>query len=266
MAQPERPAGHGEELREVGGAVVGHDGANPDVEATVKSHGALQIAGGGDALFIGEHLDVGQAGPVIDADMHELPAGATDPGRAISVDAVSGSEDAAELLDVDMKEIARPAPLVPSRRHLRLEELQSVQAGTLQHPCDGGAGHLEAAGDLRAGLTTTPQAHHQLDPRLFQPPRTATRPRRAVSQSLPAGFSMSGNPLVDRTWADSEGLRGRDHAPLLDQDSMDQQGSTTWCRSGETVDVHPGLLFGLLSASSPTASSNWPRVNNPPYW
>ena len=55
------------------------------------------------------------------------------------------------------------------------------------------------------------------------------------------------------------------HAVLLSHDALDDEGSTPRGSSRQTVNVHPGLLFGGLSVWSPTASPNWARVNNPVY-
>src|SRR5262245_59735641 len=102
--------------------------------------------------------------------MHELPAGPLHSYAAVTMDPMANSDDAPELLDVDMEQIAWPATFVAARRLLRLEELQAVKSRPLQHPGDRRTGHLEAAGDLRTGLATTPQAHDQLDASLVQSP------------------------------------------------------------------------------------------------
>ena len=45
-----------------------------DAVAAVEGDGAAQKAGGGRGPLVCEHLDVGEPGGVIDADVHELPA------------------------------------------------------------------------------------------------------------------------------------------------------------------------------------------------
>ena len=42
----------------------------------VERAGSPQERDGGDRLLVGQHLGVGQAGGVVDADMHKLPANA----------------------------------------------------------------------------------------------------------------------------------------------------------------------------------------------
>jgi hypothetical protein len=245
MTQPQRATGHREEVGAVRGAIVGHDSADLDVEAPIEGYGPLEIASGGDLLFVGQDFDVGQTRSVVDADVDVLPAGADCTETTVAVDTMSHPDDAPKLLDVEVQQIAWAATFIAPRWLLWLKQLQAMETGTLEHPCDGGARHLQSASDLGAGLATAPQLLHQLDPVRLQSPRTAMGAGRAVTQAVWPGFSMASQPLVDRAGTHSQGLSGGDNTPLLDLYSMDEKGSTTRGCSGETVDVHPGLLFGL---------------------
>src|SRR4051794_763841 len=53
----------------VGRAVVGHHPLDVDAVAAVERERALEERDRGGGLLIGEHLDVGQAGSVVDADV-----------------------------------------------------------------------------------------------------------------------------------------------------------------------------------------------------
>jgi len=265
MPQPQRPTGEGEQVREIGWAVVGHNGADPDIESPVVGHGPFQVTGGGVLSFVGQDFDIGQARPIVDADVDEFPASPLGSDAAIAMDAMSDANDAPELLDVQMEEVAGPAPFIAPWRLLGLEKLQPVQTSPLQNSSDGRAGHLQTTRDLRTGLSAAPQANDQLDALCVQASWAAARSRRSVLQGCSSTLAVAGQPLVDRAGTDSESLGRGGDTPLLHQDALNEQGSTTRRCSGETVEVHPGLLFGLLSASTPTASSNWTRVNNPAY-
>ena len=73
---------------------------------------AAQEADRCHGFLVLEHLDVRQPGRVVDRDMDVLP---TDPATAsapVAVDAVARPSDPAELLDVDVDELARTLPLV----------------------------------------------------------------------------------------------------------------------------------------------------------
>jgi hypothetical protein len=82
---------------------------------------AAKEADRGDRLLVGEHLDVGQSGGVVDRDVHVLPAHLL-AADAFSVRAAAGGlplsglageampgtlVDPPELLDVDMEQLAR---------------------------------------------------------------------------------------------------------------------------------------------------------------
>src|SRR4051812_19268730 len=106
----------------------------------VEGDGAAQETGGGWAFFVGEHLGVGQAGGVIDADVDEFPAlwrAATASSAvgglagALSCDAVAGSGDDAELFDV-VDELARVPALVAVGRLGRLKAAELAQADALE--------------------------------------------------------------------------------------------------------------------------------------
>jgi hypothetical protein len=110
VAQAEPPAGDGEHAGQVCGAVVGHHRPHTDIEAAIERHGAFEIAHGRELAFVRENLHIGQAGTVVDADMHVLPPGSLDPLAAVPMDAVPDpTRDAPELLHIDMQEIARAA-------------------------------------------------------------------------------------------------------------------------------------------------------------
>src|SRR5207302_2329664 len=91
---------------------------------------APQEANRGHRVLAAEHLDVGEPRVVVDAHVHELPAGhpaqdAIDALGALQAPgpchAVACGEDAAELLDVDVDELAGAAALVAVRWLRRLK-------------------------------------------------------------------------------------------------------------------------------------------------
>ena len=78
--------------------------------ATAEGHGAAQEADACLGLLIVQHLDIGEPGGVIDADVDELPARAAGTGALPDApDPVSGAVgyDPPELLDVDVDQLAR---------------------------------------------------------------------------------------------------------------------------------------------------------------
>ena len=103
---PARPAGCGRRER-VGQAVVGHDPLDADAEAGEPGERPGEEAGVSGRL-VGQDLGVGQARGVIDGDVQEFPADAAlcCAPRAVAGDPVADAVDPAELLDVDVDQLA----------------------------------------------------------------------------------------------------------------------------------------------------------------
>ena len=74
---------------DVGWAVVGHHPLHRHAERREVRHGPLEEAHRRDRSLVGEHFDVGEAGGVIDADVHVLPAGAAAADAAVAVHPVA---------------------------------------------------------------------------------------------------------------------------------------------------------------------------------
>jgi hypothetical protein len=97
-------------------------------------------------LLVLEHLDVCEPGRVVARDVDVLPADPAAPGTPVAMDAVAGPADPAELLDLDVDELARPLPLVPVRRLERLQppELPSPIRVKLPDTVEAGIANLSA--------------------------------------------------------------------------------------------------------------------------
>src|SRR5215207_5495159 len=97
----------------VAGAVVGHDAGDRYAEAVVIGDGGLEEGDRALRLLVRHDHGEGDARGVVDADMDELPAGAFTSGPCVALppavagDAVADLVEAAELLDVDVDELAR---------------------------------------------------------------------------------------------------------------------------------------------------------------
>ena len=121
--------------RAVGVAVVCHQPLDRDAVGTVEADGAAQEADRRDRPFIAQDLDVGKAGGVVDADVDELPATAAGRVPAAGVGAVTEAAlDRAQLLDVDVDQLARSGALIAVRRLGRLEPAELAQADSGQDP------------------------------------------------------------------------------------------------------------------------------------
>ena len=107
-----------EEGREVvaliGRPVVGHHALDRHAMSGKEGERAPEEGDGVVLALIGRQFGIGEPGGVIDGDMERLPAGAalTALTSVIAGDAMADAVDAAELLAVDVDELARPFALV----------------------------------------------------------------------------------------------------------------------------------------------------------
>ena len=215
VADAESAAGERVHDGAVAGAVVGQQLLDFDPVAAVEGDGAAQEAGSGGCLLVVEDLGVGEAAVVVDGDMNELPAGdagaaPVDPRLclrgAAAADAVADAADAAELLDVDVDQLAGPLALVADRL-LEPDSPQPADPEPRQDPGDGRERHLQRLGDLRSGHPQPAQLDDDGNPLLLGAVRDTTRRRRAIKETGFAGHPVSSNPLPST--ADANPSRGR---------------------------------------------------------
>ena len=109
------------------GSVVGHDPSNMDTEPSEISHGLVKEGGRRGSFFIRKHGGVGDAGVVIHGDVKKLPTRAPGLIAWIAGNAVAWLNDASQLLNVDMQQIAGRAMFIADDGYLRLQHLDLVQ-------------------------------------------------------------------------------------------------------------------------------------------
>ncbi len=117
MLEAELAARSGEGLGAVAGAVVSHDAGDLHAEAAVVGDGLPEEGDGALLFLIPPDLGERQARCIVDGDVDELVTGAAAFALlAIVCDAVAWSDEPAELLDVDMDELAGMFTLVAPHR------------------------------------------------------------------------------------------------------------------------------------------------------
>jgi hypothetical protein len=240
--------------RDVGGAVVGHQSLHLDPVGAVEADRPPQEADRGGRLLVGQDLDVGQAGGVVDADVDPLPAGHAPAVTTTTLElapAVAGDPmprpldaDPAQFLDVDVDQLAGSGALVAADRLRRLEAREPAETYPLQHRRDGRGRHPQGLGDLRPGQSDPPQRGDRLDPLgrggVGDPPGR----RAPVEQPGLALGAVAADPLAGGPLAHSGGLgRLRERPALLDDTSADHEPALR-AELGISVKLHPGLLLG----------------------
>ena len=151
------------------------------------------------------------------AYMDELPADATVVALspAVAGDAVADPVETAELLDVDVDELAGVLALIAAHRLGRLQCADAVQAKAPEDAADGGRRDAEFSRDLLAGPALPPQPLHFGDERLRGRAAQPVRPRRAVLQALRPFVAEPLNPFAHRAHRHAERLRRRRLAAAL---------------------------------------------------
>src|SRR4051794_8165520 len=132
----------------------------------IERDGAREEGGDGGGFLVVENFDIGQAGAVVDRDMHELPAeivalGVVALRGAAAGHLVAGAADLAELLDVDVDELAGPGALV-AFGWLHSQPAELAHPHLLEQARDRGEGHAEHSGILRADKSQPPKRRDRL--------------------------------------------------------------------------------------------------------
>jgi hypothetical protein len=95
--------------RDVGGAIVGEDSFDGDAVAAIEGDRATEEADCGRCFLVAKDLGVGEAAVVVDRDVDVLPAFLALVASVVAAagHSVSGAVDPAELLHVDVDQLAR---------------------------------------------------------------------------------------------------------------------------------------------------------------
>jgi len=109
--------------------------------AVEPGHSTAQEADRCGLLLVGEHLDVGQSGGIVDRNVHTVVA---DAGRAalppVTGDSVADLAKTGELFDVDMDQVSGMLPLVALHWRFGFEISQPPETKEVEHPGHGGEG------------------------------------------------------------------------------------------------------------------------------
>ena len=209
MLEAELAAGVAEGLGAIAGAVVGHHARDGDAEAGVVGDGGLEEGDGALLLLVGQDLAEGDARGVVDADVDELPADAAALALAgaIAGDAMADALEAAELLDVDVDQLAGMLALVAAHRLGGSRSLIRLRPSRLRM-------RLTVAGETPVSLAIClpvqrwrRSALDLLDGRCRRRLAQPVRPRGAVVQARPGLRLEALDPLPHGPRADADGCR-----------------------------------------------------------
>ncbi|MDG0853730.1 PHP domain-containing protein [Pelomonas puraquae] len=128
---------------------VGHDGLNGHTELAVVPQRRDQEVAGTVAGLVAQHLAEADAGVVVNGHMQRLPPRTGRVARAVPRHAMPRLIEAAELLHVQMQQLAGSLLLVATHRHAALHRRQLGQAGLYADAAHRALGDTHALGDLR---------------------------------------------------------------------------------------------------------------------
>ena len=162
--------------------------------------------------------------------------------------------DPAELLDVDVDQLAGPLALVAAGG-LEPKQAQPPQPDPGEDPGDGLLGHRQQLCDLGAGETQAPQRRDRLDAVLRRRVVHRVRRRGAIEQ---AGLTLgpeAADPLARRPPLADLGGPGRlSQRPILINDPPAEQAALVQAERGVSVQLHPVSSLGLSGLSTSSAS------------
>jgi hypothetical protein len=208
--------------------------------------GAVQELRAGRAALVGQYLDVGQAGVVVDRDVAVVPAvAAAADGLAAAVHAPAAAVgDPTELLDVHVQQIARTGVLVAliasaaAAQHLTGDAVDVGQvrhAAPAQHRADGAGGQAQQHSQLSRADMLGPAGRHDALLDLDRGTgRAGPRAAAAVAQTRLALSLEPSEPLVDAASAHPE-LLGDLTDLVTGPDALDEQQPGVRAQTGISV-------------------------------
>jgi hypothetical protein len=154
-------AGIPEAMRSVRRAVVGEDRIDLDPMEGIEADHLLQGADNAGDLLVGVDAGEAEARVVIDRHVKGFYAGADAAVLAVARSADSWLEEAAQLLDVEVDELAGRLPFISDDwRRGRIERFQEVDAVASEDSPDGGLGDRHQHDNLGIGAPLPTQSHH----------------------------------------------------------------------------------------------------------
>src|SRR5437763_5139057 len=164
---------------------------------------------------------------------------------------MSGTRDLAELLNVNVDELARARALVANRL-LEPDPAKPAHADPRQDPRHRRKRHPERLSDLSRCEAQPAQLHDRLDPVLFGAIGDPPRGRGTVRQTRLTLAPVTPNPLPRATDADARSRSRRGHGRTLLDDQHTQPPPTAPTERRVTVKLHPvsSLDWGALTAPS----------------
>ena len=159
MLEAELAAGSSEGFGTISGAAIGEDLLDDDAMSGVEGEGLVEGVEDALSLFVREQTSEGEAGVIINGDVQAFDPGARVAGGTITGGADTWAREAAELLDIEVEELAGVVAFVtPGGRFGRFQGREAVEVMATQDAGEGGLGDRENHQDLGIGTALAAQS------------------------------------------------------------------------------------------------------------
>jgi len=238
MGEAKRVAGAGEVLGAIGGTAIGEERADCDAMSGVELKGLLQGRDDTGDAFVWEQAGEGETRVIIDGDVEELEAGAGIADGAIAGGADARTAEAAQFLDIEVKQIAWPSAFVTVNRGFGIEGAEPVEAMAAQDPGDGRLGDAEHGEDLGVGAALSTQPEDASDEPGVGLARLAPRDAGAIVEAGgEVGLDGALQPAAQSTIGDVKSGGNGASREVLRNELSDHFGSHERSESGISVHV-----------------------------
>lgn len=159
MLEAQLEAGKGEVGGAIGGPAIGEDALDLDAMSLVEVEGLVESVEDVFDLFAWKKAGEAESGMIIDGDMKTFDAGVAITLGAITGGTDAGAREAAQLLDVEVKQLAGVIAFVSNDgRFWRFEGRKTVEAVAAKDAREGGLGEWQKCEDLSVGAALTTQS------------------------------------------------------------------------------------------------------------
>ena len=136
-------AGIPEAMGLIAAAIVGKDATDADAEPCIPGDSGVEEVGRGSLFLVWVQSGEGDAGVVVDGDVQELSADASDGVAAMAGNAMGRLLDLDQALDVEVQQITRGPVFIADYRRLWLDVPYPVELETAQDAADGSRADLQ---------------------------------------------------------------------------------------------------------------------------
>ena len=263
MLEAELLAGGGKKLGTVSGTTIGEEALDVDAMIGIEADGLEESVEDGGSLFIREEAGEGETGMVVNGDVQGLDTGARVAMSSVPCGADSWALETAQLLDVEVEEIAWSIAFVAQGgRFWRFQGGEAIEVMAAQHAGERGLGNGEDHPDLGIG-TALPA---QVEDLSFQQ-RTGLAGLMfwgagTILHSRGEPFVLcAAQPFADSLFRDAESSSSGAQRQGFGRQRSDHFGSHERGESGVSVHNVRGVWKGV-EYSSTTTLSYLPRADN----